>query len=84
MPPWADLYRYEPEAAEPRPVLWRFQDAGYRTFYARFRTTRSTPEVNSRRYVLSGDGKTIVAGCNGCTLIDARTGQIEIRLEPKD
>jgi hypothetical protein len=76
-PPWADLYRFEVNGAEPEPVIWRFQDASYSTHYARFGTTRGTPEANSRRYVLSRDAKTLVVGCNGCSVIDAATGKIE-------
>lgn len=75
--PWADLYRYDLSADPPKAVHWRLQDASYRTHYARFQTTRGHPEVNSRRYVLSADGRTLVVGCNGCTLVDTTTGKIE-------
>lgn len=76
-PPWADLFRYDLSADPPKAIHWRAEDASYRTVYARFRSTRGHPEVNSRRYILSTDGKTLVIGCNGCTLVDASTGKIE-------
>ncbi|MFO0911398.1 MAG: WD40 repeat domain-containing protein [Pirellulales bacterium] len=76
-PPWAEGYIHDLSVGPAGVIHWRLEDASYVTHYARFQTTRGHPEVNSRRYVLSPDGRTLIASCNGCTLIDVATGRIE-------
>jgi len=70
----SDLFRFDPESSKQN-GHWRFENASFRTFYARFGRSRHYPEYNPARFALSRDGKTLIAGCNGCCLIDWATGR---------
>jgi len=70
----ADLFRFDLGSSK-QSRHWRFEDASFRTFYARFGSSRHYPEYNPARFALSQDGKTLAAGCNGCCLIDWETGR---------
>jgi hypothetical protein len=67
--------------------IWRFVDGSFRTIYARFGSSKRYPEYNPSRFAVSRDGKTLVAGCNGCCTIDVKTGKLTHafdRIRPQD
>ena len=74
-PPTCDLHMFEFPAGNTK-GSWRFEDGSYRTYYARFGSSRHYPEYNPGRFAVSTDGKVLVAGCNGCCLVDATTGKL--------
>jgi WD40 repeat protein len=74
-PPWSELHLVDFRSGKERET-WRLEDASFRTIYARFGSSRRYPEYNPARFALSADGKTLIAGCNGCSAIDAATGKL--------
>ena len=65
----------------------RLIDGSFRTIYARFGSSKQYPEYNPSRFAVSRDGKTLVAGCNGCCTIDVKTGKVTHafdRIRPQD
>lgn len=75
-PPWSDLHFLEPASGK-QVRQWRVEDAAFRTYYARFGSSRNHPEYNPQRLALSADGKTLVVAGNGCCTVDLRSGKIE-------
>jgi len=69
-----DLYRFD-FASLKQTAHWLFEDASFRTFYARFGKSRNHPEYNPTRFALSSDGKILVAGCNGGCIVDWMSGK---------
>ena len=69
-----DLYRFEFSSLK-RTAHWSFEDASFRTFYARFGRARNHPEYNPTRFALSTDGKILVSGCNGGCIVDWVSGK---------
>lgn len=75
-PSGADLYRFDVKTSQETLPRWRFENASYKTYYYRFGSSKNHPEANPVKWVLSADGKTLVAGCNGCSEIDLASGKI--------
>jgi WD40 repeat protein len=74
-PPWSDLHWLE-LASGKRKQTWRFEDASFRTIYARFGSGRHYPEYNPAKWALAKDGTFLVAGCNGCCIVDAKSAKV--------
>ncbi|MGE3808012.1 MAG: WD40 repeat domain-containing protein [Gemmataceae bacterium] len=81
-PPASDLYFFDFPALK-RQQHWRFEDGSYRTNYARFGSSRNSPEYNPVRFAVSTDAKVLAAGCNGCSLVDLNTGKLMRTFQPK-
>jgi len=83
---YCDLYKFE-SVSWKQTAHWRFEDAAFRTFYARFGKSRNHPEYNPARFALSSDGGILVAACNGGCTVDWMTGKqlrTFVRSQPAD
>jgi len=69
-----DLYKFE-FASLKQTAHWLFEDAAFRTFYARFGKSSNHPEYNPTRFALSSDGRILVTGCNGGCTVDWMSGK---------
>ncbi|MBX9790100.1 MAG: WD40 repeat domain-containing protein [Pirellulales bacterium] len=68
---------------EPR-AHWRFVDASFRTWYARFGRSNGWPEYNPTRFAMSVDGRYVVAGCHGAALYDLASGKLVQQFSPPE
>ncbi len=82
-PPWSYLHRFDFLSQKPQRA-WRFDDASFSTFYARFGSGRNYPEYNPARFAVSKDGKFLVAGCNGCSAVEMASGKLVQVFAPPD
>ena len=64
---------------------WRFADATFQTWYARFGRSSLLPEYNPPRFAIAADGLSLLAGCHGAALYELNSGKLVRRfsaLEP--
>lgn len=66
---------------------WRFPDGVFQTYNAHSSSTKTGrpdgayPEYNPQRFAYSADGKQLLVGCSGVTLLDAASGRVVRRFE---